>query len=58
MGLFRRCVLLAVLAVHASTLVRAHPAVPVVFTADVNSIIHPVSAEYMVETMDLSLIHI
>ena len=52
MGLFRRCVLLAVLAVHASTLVRAQPAVPVVFTADVNSIIHPVSAEYMVETMD------
>jgi len=52
MGLFRRCLLLAVLAVHASTLVRAQPAVPVVFTADVNSIIHPVSAEYMVETMD------
>jgi len=52
MGLFRRCVLLAVLAVHASTLVRAQPAVPVVFTSEVDSIIHPVSAEYMVETMD------
>ncbi len=30
----------------------ARPAPPVVYSADVDSIIHPVSAEYMIETMD------
>src|SRR5204862_836490 len=31
---------------------REAPALPVVYSADVDSIIHPVSAEYMIQTMD------
>ncbi len=31
---------------------RAEPAAPVVYAADVDSIIHPVSADYMIATMD------
>ncbi len=41
----------AVVAACAAATAREAPA-PVVYAADVDSIIHPVSAEYMIETMD------
>lgn len=48
----RRLLAIAGLALAAISGVPAAPAAPVVYSADVDGIIHPVSAEYMVETMD------
>jgi membrane-bound serine protease (ClpP class) len=41
-----------VVACHAAAAAREAPSSPVVYAADVDSIIHPVSAEYMIETME------
>jgi len=51
------CIAIALAASTGSTTARAQApaspeAAPVVYAADVDSIIHPVSAEYMIETMD------
>src|SRR5580692_8339595 len=48
---FHRCCLLTpFLAVVCLT--AGNPAAPVVYSAEVDSVIHPASAEYMIETMD------
>lgn len=51
MGRVRWRLFVAALLVEAPALVLAQAPAPVVFTAEVDSIIHPVSAEFMVETM-------
>ena len=45
-------VMLAAASFVAAGQPREAPALPVVYSADVDSIIHPVSAEYMIQTMD------
>jgi membrane-bound serine protease (ClpP class) len=48
----RRLLLLAVVVIAAAAAALAADATPTVLTAEVDAIIHPVSAEYMIGTMD------
>ena len=50
--LVRQLALVIVGAAAAAVSPRGAPTTPVIYAADVDSIIHPVSAEYMIETMD------
>lgn len=48
----RGCALALCLAFPALSLFGTQASAPIVYAADVNAIIHPVSAEYMIETID------
>src|SRR5260370_36035424 len=50
--LARRLAGCLVLALGSGLAIASPSSAPVVYSADVNSIIHPVSSEYMIETMD------